>query len=588
LLPLVLAAHRLDDAGIKAAVDLDDDGLERWVAEQVQSAGDIAFRVTHAAVVRALLRCVGQDGAVMAADVLAERGLDETATGAYQTPERVAELMVDLMTGPDGVVPESVFDPACGRGGLLVTAARRGALRLYGQELLSAQAAQAALRVTLADGTTPNSLTVDVKAGDSLRTDAFPTLAVGAVLCNPPYGNRDWGHDELAYDPRWVHGLPPRSESELAWAQHCLAHLIPGGHAALLLPPATAERTSGRRIRAALVRSGSLRAVISLPPGSAPPAHVGLHIWLLQRPDPADDPPQTVLFIDAAARTADEGADDSHSVRVESDWDTLRKTVLAAWSAYLHGVLPAVARAVPIVDLLDDTVDLTPARHVPTTPVDLQPGEYADAVDQNRAELLNATDSLVSLTRTQDCSPAVDQPRAWRTAAIADLLRGGALTLLRPAASRGGQAGRSSEPVDDPGVELSPGDVVLPELLRGPYLVRVADTSDAGQALGRHLFLLRPDPDRIDPWFLAGFLAAEPNVQAATTGSTIIRVDARKLRIPLLPLAEQRRYGIAFRRLHHIRTATDRVNRLAEEYARTMAAGFTSGALLPPGTDPTV
>ncbi|GAA3210468.1 hypothetical protein GCM10020256_08560 [Streptomyces thermocoprophilus] len=125
-----------------------------------------------------------------------------------------------------------------------------------------------------------------MRTGDSLRADAFPDLTVDAVLCNPPYGDRDWGHDELAYDARWAYGFPPRAESELAWVQHALAHLEPGGHAVLLLPPATASRSSGRRIRSELIRSGALRAVASLPPGAAIPLHVGLQVWVLQRPDP--------------------------------------------------------------------------------------------------------------------------------------------------------------------------------------------------------------------------------------------------------------------------------------------------------------
>ncbi len=112
------------------------------------------------------------------------------------------------------------------------------------------------------------------------------------------------GHDTLAYDPRWAYGVPARPESALAWVQHALAHLTPGGHAALLLPPATAGRASERRVRAELVRSGALRAVIALPAGASVPLHVGLQVWVLQRPEPGGPARESVLFVDTAADVA--------------------------------------------------------------------------------------------------------------------------------------------------------------------------------------------------------------------------------------------------------------------------------------------
>ena len=58
------------------------------------------------------------------------------------------------------------------------------------------------------------------------------------------------------------------------------------------------------------------------------------------------------------------------------------------------------------------------------------------------------------------------------------------------------------------------------------------------------------------------------------------------MRVPLLPLEEQRRYGRAFRRLHELRSAARQAGEAAEEAAELLAEGLTSGALLPPGDDP--
>ncbi|WP_307812819.1 HsdM family class I SAM-dependent methyltransferase [Micromonospora coerulea] len=557
----MIAAHRLDRADLDQVLDLPDEGLPRRATDLVADAE--TYGDDDVAVLRALLRCVRGEGALAAADILAERGTDEPATtGTYRTPAEVADLMADLLPGPDGRFPSDVYDPACGFGGLLTAAARHGARRLYGQDLLPTQAAQAATRLGLQDG----DVLTDIRSGDSLRDNAFPALAADAVLCNPPYGNRDWGQDVLAYDPRWVYGLPPKGEPELAWVQHCLAHLAPGGRAVLLMPPATAERTSGRRIRAELVHSGALRAVIALPAGAAPPPHIGLNVWVLTRPADPSPAPESVLFVDAAGPG-------------RQSWESVRKAVLGAWSAYTEGVfeaVPSVARAVPVVDLLAGATDLAPARHVQSVTTALRPADHLQEVRRMRAELRRAADALIGVTdRGERWATAGEQPRSWRTTAVADLLRGGALTLLRAV-----PAGRAT--TGDSDIEIWAGDVILPELFTRPYRARVADASDDGRTLRRQHLLLRPDPQRLDPWFLAGFLSAEENVNAAATGSTIVRVDVRRLRVPVMALLEQQRYGRGFRQVQELRAAADAVGQLVEETAAALGIGLTGGVLLPP------
>ncbi|MEU1745809.1 N-6 DNA methylase [Micromonospora arida] len=562
LLPLVLAAHRLDPAYLDRALDLPDRDLIRRATNLTGDA--VTYGGDEAPVLRALLRCVRADGALVAADLLGERGADDsTTTGTYRTPAEVADLMADLLPGPDQRFPADVYDPACGVGGLLAAAARRGARRLHGQDLLPVQAAQAATRLGLQFG----KVRADIRGGDSLREDAFPDLGVNGVLCNPPYGNRDWGQEVLAYDPRWVYGLPPKGEPELAWVQHCLAHLAPGGRAVLLMPPAPAERASGRRIRAELVKSGALRAVIALPAGAAPPPHIGLNLWVLTRfDDGAQTAPDTVLFVDAAGPG-------------RQGWESVRDAVLGAWSAYDGGVfeaVPSVARAVPVVDLLAGPTDLAPARHVQSVTVAIRPADHLRQVRRRHAELRHAAEALIGVTeRSELWTAAGKQPQTWRTTAVADLLRGGALTLLRAV-----PAGRAATVDSD--VEISAGDVILPELFARPYRARVAAAADDGRPLGRQHLLLRPDPQRLDAWFLAGFLSAEENVNAAATGSTIVRVDVRRLQVPVMTLPDQQRYGRAFRQVQELRDTADTVSRLAEEAADALGIGLTGGALLPP------
>ena len=188
---------------------------------------------------------------------------------------------------------KSVLDPACRAGRLLAAAAARGAARVLGQDadVDNVTIAAASLGVATANA--------DIRHG-TLRDDAFPDAHADVVLSDPPTGG-NWGFDELAADMRWEYSTPPRTETELAWVQHALARLRPGGTAILLLPPGVAERTAGRRIRRELVRRGALEAIIALPSGATPPHNMRLHLWVMCRPLDRRTA-RDVLMVDARVR----------------------------------------------------------------------------------------------------------------------------------------------------------------------------------------------------------------------------------------------------------------------------------------------
>ncbi|GGM04867.1 hypothetical protein GCM10010129_55530 [Streptomyces fumigatiscleroticus] len=529
-----------------------------------------------APLLRGVAELAAESNARQTFEFLLGRHLDANPRQYTLTPAELAGLMADLAGDA-----RTVLDPACGTGALLRAVAPRPGQELYAQDSAAELAALTALRLALH---TP--ATVHGAVGDTLRADAHPGLRADAVLCHPPFNERNWGHDELAYDARWEYGFPARTESELAWVQHALARLRDGGTAVLLMPPAAASRRSGRRIRADLLRRGALRAVVALPVGAAPPYNIPLHLWVLRRPDRAAAQPE-VLLADVG-QFATEG-------RGGPDWRAVRETVLDAWQTFdrAPGGLderPGLARAVPVIELLDDDVDLAPARHLPP-PAAADGAEHLTDVRERLGRTLRLTTELTPPAPAHTARPG----SRWPLTTVGELARGGALMMRT-----GGNGGHARVPVltdhdvlagtgpsgslpesDEEAVLTAPGDVVVP-VLGGGSVARVVDDATAGAALGRNLVLLRPDPAALDPWFLAGFLRGTANNrQASSYASTATRLDVRRLQLPRLPLDEQRRYGERFRALDEFERALRLAGRLGEQLVRGMYDGLTDGTVAP-------
>ncbi len=554
--------------------------------------------------VRLLAALAADHGPAAAYEQLLTRHAEANSRQLSPTPPEAAALLA-AVAGHCG----SVLDPACGLGGLLL-AVPPAAVR-HGQELDRVLTALALLRLALhtpADHPVP--LALDLRPGDSLRADAHQGLTADAVLCQPPYNERDWGHDELQYDSRWLAGqVPPRGESELAWVLHCLARTRSGGLAALLLPPTVASRRSGRRIRAELLRSGALRAVIALPAGAAPPYGVPLHLWVLRRPQPGDDFRQVLLVDAGGANPAAEGGRD------RINWPELHRTVVESWRAFdgaarSGGPLPAdlagVHRAVAAIDLLDDETDLSPARHLPPPAVAGGPDGLAHLqgrLTELLAELGDPATALPAVVPT--ASPAGTTAESVPTVTMGELVRAGALELFssgpgappgRPADGAsgipvltdqdliGGTSPSAVLPTDEAPFTTRPGDVLVPAL--GAAVARVVRAGGPldGVALGRQLHLLRPKPELLDPEFLAGQLrSAGVTRRAASHASTTTRLDIRRAELPRLPIDRQRALGTAFQRL----AAFEETLQQAAAVGRGLVQGLTDGLAAGTLTEPT-
>jgi SAM-dependent methyltransferase len=497
-------------------------------------------------------------------EFLLQRWLETHVRQLSTTPPQLAALMAGIALavrlGPArGSL--TVLDPACGTGHLAAAAVEEydgPGLELLVCERDPALAALAAGRLEfLTEG---RGIRTRIATADALRDDPFDGAKADIALCNPPFNERDWGYEELATDQRWTHGLPPRTEPELAWVQHLLSHLEPGGAAVIVLPPAVASRKAGRRIRGSLLRTGALRAVVSLPPGSAQPHSVSLQLWILRAaPDgPAAAPPaQDALLVDA-----------THFARPGTrepspDWDGLRSHVFNALAALDQADRepPPGAVRVPLLDLLDDEVDVTPGRHITTTTEPSQK-DLADKWDEFGSLLTDLADHTRHLTVL-----GLETGTPQTTATVGDLVKAGALTLRagqqppEPTAPDDGATvpllsiadllhdGTPSGvvPVDSAQAVAEEGDVVVAGVARA---FKAWVHQGPPMALGPQLHLLRVNAEKLEAHFLAGCLRAPANGrQAGTHASSSSRIDIRRLQVLQLPLEKQTVYAEAFRRL---------------------------------------
>lgn len=171
---------------------------------------------------------------------------------------------------------ESVYDPACGTGGMLIEAIRymkgdkRTYGRIYGQEKNLATSAIARMNLFL-----HGAKDFKVTQGDTLRSPNYlergSLQTFDCVVANPPFSLKNWGAEQFSSDiyGRNMWGCPTDSNGDYAWLQHMVKSMNPKtGRCAVVLPQGILFR-SGKEgdIRRQLVESDKLECIITLTSG---------------------------------------------------------------------------------------------------------------------------------------------------------------------------------------------------------------------------------------------------------------------------------------------------------------------------------
>lgn len=199
--------------------------------------------------------------------------LTNKKAGEFYTPRSVVHLLGLILDPHEG---ESIYDPACGTGGMLLECVDHlkdnkedyRTLKLFGQEKNLTSSSIARMNMFL-----HGIEDFEIIRGDTLKSPAFfeadGLQTFDCVIANPPFSLKDWGADLWANDPygRNIAGVPPKGNGDMAWVQHMIKSMNSTGRMTVVLPHGALFRKGAEgRIRQALIKQDLLEAVIGLGP----------------------------------------------------------------------------------------------------------------------------------------------------------------------------------------------------------------------------------------------------------------------------------------------------------------------------------
>lgn len=191
----------------------------------------------------------------------------------FYTNRTVVKLMTMIMDPQPG---ESVYDPTCGSGGLLLNCALHlkdegkeyRTLKLYGQEINLLTSAIARMNMFM-----HGIEEFEIVRGDTLANPGLiengELKKFNVILANPPYSIKSWDRKAFENDAygRNLWGTPPQGCADYAFEQHIQKSLDENnGRCVQLWPHGILQRISEKDIRAEMIRGGTVEGVIGLGP----------------------------------------------------------------------------------------------------------------------------------------------------------------------------------------------------------------------------------------------------------------------------------------------------------------------------------
>ena len=226
--------------------------------------------------------------------------------GQHYTPREVIELMVNILFDNDSEllvdnIAKTIYDPACGTGGMLSVAQEHlkslngnAELICFGQEINDQTYA-----ICKADMLIKNEKTFRIENGNTLSDDKFKEDKFDYILSNPPFG-REWKNDKMAvekeaklgYAGRFGPGLPAVGDGQMLFLETAIAKMKPQGSRVAIIhngsPLFTGDAGSGpSEIRRYILENDMLEAIIALPNDIFYNTGIATYIWVLSNKKPS-------------------------------------------------------------------------------------------------------------------------------------------------------------------------------------------------------------------------------------------------------------------------------------------------------------
>ena len=245
---------------------------QKWTNKQNLTDGKIRDLIEHLSTRKLGNKDYPADLMGDAYEILLKKFADDSKAqaGEFYTPRSVVQLLIRILDPKPG---ESVYDPACGSGGMLIEAVHHMnhsnlcCGKIFGQEKNVTNAAIAKMNLFL-----HGAADFNIMQGDTLRE---PKILAGGelakfdcVIANPPFSLEKWGSVEWSSDKfgRNIWGTPSDSCGDYAWIQHMIKSMGPGNsRMAVVMPQGILFRGNEEgNIRKKFVESDKVEAVVTL------------------------------------------------------------------------------------------------------------------------------------------------------------------------------------------------------------------------------------------------------------------------------------------------------------------------------------
>jgi len=246
--------------------------------------------------------------------------------GEFYTPAAVSKLLAKLAAPRPG---DTICDPACGSGSLLIRSAEEVGsdnFALYGQEVNGATWALARMNMFL-----HSKDAARIEWCDTLNSPALiegdQLMKFDTVVANPPFSLDKWGAEHADTDQykRFWRGIPPKSKGDYAFITHMIEIAKrQSGRVAVIVPHGVLFRGGAEgKIRQALIEENLLDAVVGLPANLFTTTGIPVTILVFDRSREeggANEKRKDILFIDASKGftpgKTQNFMDDSHIAKV--------------------------------------------------------------------------------------------------------------------------------------------------------------------------------------------------------------------------------------------------------------------------------